>query len=84
VGGLFSLETISFVVQKLFNFMKSHLSILSLSCRAAGVLLRKKDPVLSERSPSQLSKGKERERLLPKSNEEVEYNLVSGLVGPRV
>jgi hypothetical protein len=24
VGGLFSLETISFVVQKLFNFMKSH------------------------------------------------------------
>jgi hypothetical protein len=32
VGGLFSLETISFVVQKLFNFMKFHLSILSLSC----------------------------------------------------
>jgi hypothetical protein len=26
VGGLFSLETISFVVQKLFNFMYSHLS----------------------------------------------------------
>jgi hypothetical protein len=32
VGGLFSLETIPFVVHKLFNFMKSHLSILSLSC----------------------------------------------------
>jgi hypothetical protein len=32
VGVLFSLETISFVVQKLFSFMKSHLSILSLSC----------------------------------------------------
>jgi hypothetical protein len=41
VCGLFSLETISFVVQKLFSFMKSHLSILSLSCWAAGVVLRK-------------------------------------------
>jgi hypothetical protein len=41
VGILLSLETISFVVQKLFNFMMSHLSILSLSCWAAGVLLRK-------------------------------------------
>jgi hypothetical protein len=28
VGGLFSLETFSFVEQKLFSFMKSHLSIL--------------------------------------------------------
>jgi hypothetical protein len=45
VGGLFSLETISFVVQKLFNFMKSNLSILSLSCWAAGVLLRKSLPI---------------------------------------
>jgi hypothetical protein len=45
VGGLFSLETISLVVQKLFNFMKSHLVILSLSCWAAGVLLRKSSPV---------------------------------------
>jgi hypothetical protein len=45
VGGLFSLETISFVVQKLFNFMKSHLFILSLSCWAAGVLLRKSLPI---------------------------------------
>jgi hypothetical protein len=32
VSGLFSLETISFVEQNLFSFMKSHLSILSLSC----------------------------------------------------
>jgi hypothetical protein len=32
LGSLFMLETISFVVQKFFNFMKSHLSILSLSC----------------------------------------------------
>jgi hypothetical protein len=45
VGGLFSLETISFIVQKLFNFMKSHLSILSLSCWDAGVLLRKSLPI---------------------------------------
>jgi hypothetical protein len=44
-GGLFSLETISFVEQKLFNFMKSHLSILSLSCWTAGVLLRKSLPI---------------------------------------
>jgi hypothetical protein len=45
VGGLFSLETISFVVQKLFNFVKSGLSIISLSCWAAGVLLRKSLPI---------------------------------------
>jgi hypothetical protein len=32
VVGLFSLEAISSVVQKLFNFMYSHLSVLSLSC----------------------------------------------------
>jgi hypothetical protein len=31
VRSLFNLETISFVVLKLFNFMWSHLSILSLS-----------------------------------------------------
>jgi hypothetical protein len=36
VSGLFSLETISFVVEKLFTFMSSHLSILSLSCWAIG------------------------------------------------
>jgi hypothetical protein len=40
-----SLETISFVVQKLFNFMKSHLFILLLSCWAAGVLLGKSLPI---------------------------------------
>jgi hypothetical protein len=46
VGGLFSLETISFVVQKLFNFMKSHLSILFLSCWEAAIksLPKKKSP----------------------------------------
>jgi hypothetical protein len=45
VGGLFSLETISFVVQKVFNFMKSHLSILSLSYWDDEVLLRKSLPI---------------------------------------
>jgi hypothetical protein len=45
VGVPFSLETISFIKQKLFNFMKSHLSMLSLSCCAAGVPLRKFLPI---------------------------------------
>jgi hypothetical protein len=40
VGVLFSLETISFVEQKLFSFLRSHLSMLSLSFCAAGVSLR--------------------------------------------
>jgi hypothetical protein len=44
VGGLLSLETISFVMQ-LFSFMKSHLSILSLSCWAAEVILRNSFPI---------------------------------------
>jgi hypothetical protein len=47
VGGLFSLETISFVVQKHFSFMKSHLPVLSLSFWAARVLLRKSLPILA-------------------------------------
>jgi hypothetical protein len=42
---VFSLETISFVEQKLFSFMRSHLSMLSLSCCAAGVPLRKFMPI---------------------------------------
>jgi hypothetical protein len=41
VDGVFSLETISFVVHKLFNFVKYLLSILSLSFWAAVILLRK-------------------------------------------
>jgi hypothetical protein len=45
VGGLFGLETISSVVQKIFTFMYSYLSILSLSCWADGVLLRKSLPI---------------------------------------
>jgi hypothetical protein len=46
MGGLFSLETISFVVQKLLNFMKSHLFIFFLSRWTAGFLLRKFLPIL--------------------------------------
>jgi hypothetical protein len=45
VGCLFNLGDISFVVQKLYNFMWSHLSILSLSCRAIWVLFRKLLPM---------------------------------------
>jgi hypothetical protein len=45
VGVLFGLETISFDEQKLFSFMRSHLSMLSLSCCAAGVSLRKFLPI---------------------------------------
>jgi hypothetical protein len=40
-----SLETISFDEQKLFSFMKSHLSMLALSSCAAGVPLRKFLPI---------------------------------------
>jgi hypothetical protein len=45
VGGLFNLEIISFDEQKLFSFMRSHLSMLSLSCCAAGLSLRKFLPI---------------------------------------
>jgi hypothetical protein len=45
VGGLCTLKTIWFVVQKLFKFMNPHLSILSLSCWAARVLLRESLPI---------------------------------------
>jgi hypothetical protein len=38
VGSLFNLVTISVV---LFSFIKSHLSVLSLSCWAIGALFRK-------------------------------------------
>jgi hypothetical protein len=41
VGVLFSLEIIYFDEQKLFSFMRPHISMLSLSCCAAGVSLRK-------------------------------------------
>jgi hypothetical protein len=39
VGGLFVLLTVSFALQKLCNFMRSHLSILDLTAQAIAVLL---------------------------------------------
>jgi hypothetical protein len=45
VGSHLSVETISLVVQKLFNFIQSHLSILSLSSWTIWVLLRKPLPM---------------------------------------
>jgi hypothetical protein len=41
VGSLFNLVTISFVVQKIFNFIWSYLSIISLSYWAIWILFRK-------------------------------------------
>ena len=40
VGGLFVLLTVSFALQKLCNFMRSHLSICDLKARAIDVLFR--------------------------------------------
>ena len=45
VGGLFVLLSVSFALQKLCNFMRSHLSILDLTAQAIGVLFRKISPV---------------------------------------
>ena len=42
----FVLLTVSFALQKLFNFMRSHLSIVDLRAWAIGVLFRKFSPVL--------------------------------------
>jgi hypothetical protein len=41
VGGLFVLLTVSFALQNLCNFMRSHLSILDLTAQAIAVLFRK-------------------------------------------
>ena len=46
VGCCFVLMTVSFDLQKLFSFMRSHLLILDLSAWAIGVLFRKLSPVL--------------------------------------
>jgi hypothetical protein len=40
VGGLFVLLTVSFALQKLCNFLRSHLSILDLTAQAIAVLFR--------------------------------------------
>jgi hypothetical protein len=45
VGGLFVLMTMSFDLQKLCNFMRSHLSIHDLRAQAIAVLFRKFPPV---------------------------------------
>jgi hypothetical protein len=46
VGGLFVLFTVSFTLQKLCNFMRSHLSVLSLTPQDIAVLVRTFSPVL--------------------------------------
>ena len=45
VGGLFVLLTVSFALQMLCNFMRSHLSILDLTAQAIAVLFRNFCPV---------------------------------------
>ena len=45
VGGLFVLLTVSFALQKLCNFMRSHLSILDLTAQAIAALFRNFSPV---------------------------------------
>jgi hypothetical protein len=45
VGGLFVLLTVSFALQKLCNFMRSHLSILDFTGQAIDVLFRNFSPV---------------------------------------
>ena len=45
VGVLFVLMTVSFALQKLYNFMRSHLSILDLTAQAIAVLFRNFSPV---------------------------------------
>ena len=44
-GGLFVLLAVSFALQKLHNFMRSHLSILDLTAQAIAVLFRNLSPV---------------------------------------
>jgi hypothetical protein len=45
VVGLFVLLTVSFALEKLYNFITSHLSILDLAVQAIVVLFRKISPV---------------------------------------
>jgi hypothetical protein len=45
VGCLLVLLTVSFALQKLCNFMRSHLSILDLTAQAIAVLFRNLSPV---------------------------------------
>ena len=45
VGGLFVLLTVSFALQELCNFMRSHMSIFDLTAQAIAVLFRNFSPV---------------------------------------
>jgi hypothetical protein len=45
VGGLFVLLKVSFALQKLYNFMRSHLLILHLTAQVIAVLFRNFSPV---------------------------------------
>ena len=45
VDGLFVLMTVSFALHKLYNFMRSHLSILNLTAQTIAVLFRNFSPV---------------------------------------
>ena len=45
VGGLFVVLTVSFALQKLCNYMRSHLSILDLTAQGIAVLFRNSSPV---------------------------------------
>jgi hypothetical protein len=45
IGGHFVLLTVSFALQKLCNFMRSHLSVLDLTAQAIAVLFRNFSPV---------------------------------------
>jgi hypothetical protein len=45
IGCLFVLLTVSFALQKLCNFMRSHLSILDLTAKAVAILFRNFPPV---------------------------------------
>jgi hypothetical protein len=53
VGGLFVLLTVSFALQKLYNFMRSHLSILDLTAQNTALPFKNfpLGPYLQEFSP---------------------------------
>jgi hypothetical protein len=54
VGSLFVLVTVSFALQKLWNFMRSYLSIVNLTAQAIAVLFRNFShvPISSRFSPT--------------------------------
>jgi hypothetical protein len=65
VGGLFVLLTLSFDLQKLCNFMRSHLSILDLTAQAIAVLFINLSPVpISSRTQPSLNRGMDTENVV--------------------